>query len=75
MERWPETSQYIVDPSCWFEENGLLGQGVVIVIGRFPVQVSLSARLGLESQSRDEAPGYLGEVEIDTKDFKMLISH
>ena len=52
-----------------------MGQGVVIVIGRFPVQVSLSARLGLESQSRDEAPGYLGEVEIDTKDFKMLISH
>ena len=39
--------------------NGWVGQGVAIRIGRFPVQNSLGARLGLGTQPRYEAPGDL----------------
>ena len=38
-------------------ESGLVGQGVVVRIGRFPVQTPLGARPGLGTQSHHEAPG------------------
>ena len=36
-----------------------MGQGVVIRMGKFPVRTLLGARLGLGTQPRYEAPGYL----------------
>ena len=38
-------------------ESGLVGEGVVVRIGRFPVQTPLGARPGFGTQPRYEAPG------------------
>ena len=37
-------------------ESGLVGQGVTIIIERFPVQALLGAQPGLRTQPRYEAP-------------------
>ena len=43
-------------------QSGLVGEGVVVRMGRFPVQTPLGAQLGLGTQPCYEAPGDL-EVE------------
>ena len=48
---------------CLNGESGLEGKGVVIRIGRFPVQTLLGVLLGLVTQPRYEDPGDLW-VEI-----------
>ena len=40
-------------------ESSLVGEGIVIRIGRFPVQTPLGARPGLGTQLRYEDPGDL----------------
>ena len=47
-----------------YVEGDLVGQGVVIRIGRFPVQTPLGTQPGLGTQPRCEAPGYI-RVKID----------
>ena len=42
-----------------FSESGLVGQGVVIKVKRFPVQTPRDAWLGLGTQAHYEAPGDL----------------
>ena len=46
-----------------FGESGILGQGVVIRIGRFPVQTPLGVWLDLGTQPSFKAPGDL-QLEI-----------
>ena len=48
------------------QTSGLVGQGVVIRIGRLPVQTPLGARPGLGTQPRHKAPGDL-QVKMDKK--------
>ena len=50
-----------------FGESGILGQGVVIRIGRFPVQTPLGVWLGLGTQPIFEAPGDLQLETVKTQ--------
>ena len=43
----------------FWRKSGVVGEGIVIRIGRFPIQTQLGARLGLGSQPHYEAPGDL----------------
>ena len=49
------------------EESGLVGLGIVIRIGRFPVQTPLGTRPGLGTQPRYEAPGDLRVEYVQTR--------
>ena len=51
-----------------FGESGLVGQGFVVRIGRFPVQTPLGARPGLGAQPRYEAPGDLRVENVKRSD-------
>ena len=51
---------------CTDSESGLAGSGVVIRIGRFPVQTLLGAWLGLGTQPRYEAPSDLLVEIVET---------